>query len=99
MIDLAQFYDIRFLIELGAFSLLAVLILGFSILTVWSRNMVHAALYLLGAFASVAMLYVSLNASFVGVAQVLVYIGAVGVLILFAVMLTRRTLVEEESHG
>lgn len=99
MIDLAQFYDIRFLIELGAFSLLAVLILGFSILTVWSRNMVHAALYLLGTFASVAMLYVSLNASFVGVVQVLVYIGAVGVLILFAVMLTRRTLVEEESHG
>jgi len=99
MIDLAQFYDIRFLLELGAFSILAVLILCFSILTVWSRNMVHAALYLLGTFASVAMLYVSLNASFVGVAQVLVYIGGVGVLILFAVMLTRRTLVEEESHG
>jgi NADH:ubiquinone oxidoreductase subunit 6 (subunit J) len=47
----------------------------------------------------VAVLYVFLNATFVGVAQVLVYIGAVGVLILFAVMLTKRTLMEEESHG
>ncbi|WP_411289471.1 NADH-quinone oxidoreductase subunit J [Methanothrix sp.] len=39
-----------------------------------------------------------MNAPFLGVAQVLVYIGAVGVLILFAVMLTRRTIMEE-SHG
>jgi NADH:ubiquinone oxidoreductase subunit 6 (subunit J) len=99
MIDLTQFYDIRFLIELGAFSLFAVIILGLSILTVYSRNIVHSALYLLGSFAAVAVLYVFLNATFVGVAQVLVYIGAVGVLILFAVMLTKRTLMEEESHG
>jgi NADH:ubiquinone oxidoreductase subunit 6 (subunit J) len=99
MIDLTQFYDIRFLIELGAFSLLAVIILGLSILTVYSRNMVHSGLYLLGSFAAVAALYIFLNATFVGVAQVLVYIGAVGVLILFAIMLTRKTLMEEESHG
>ena len=97
-INLAQLYDIRFLIELGVFSLFAVIILGLSILTVYSKNIVHSAFYLLGSFAAVAVLYISLNATFVGVAQVLVYIGAVGVLILFAIMLTRRTLMEE-SHG
>ena len=45
-----------------------------------------------------AAIYIFLNATFLGVAQVLVYIGAVGVLILFAVMLTRKTIMEE-SHG
>jgi len=91
-------YDVRFVIELLAFLAIAAVILLLSALTVYSRNIVHSALYLLGTFAGVAALYIFLNAPFVGVAQVLVYIGAVGVLILFAVMLTRKTIVEE-SHG
>ncbi len=95
---LERIYDIRFLIELGAFATLSVLILGLAALTVYSRNIVHSALYLIGSFAAVAALYISMNAPFLGVAQVLVYIGAVGVLILFAVMLTRRSIMEE-SHG
>jgi len=95
---LTQIYDIRFMIELGVFSLFAVIILGLAILTVYSRNIVHSAFYLLGCFASVACLYISLNATVIGVAQVLVYIGAVGVLMLFAIMLTRKTIMEE-SHG
>lgn len=91
-------YDVRYAIELLAFLAIAAIILLLSALTVYSKNIVHSALYLLGTFAGVAALYVSLNAPFVGVAQVLVYIGAVGVLLLFAVMLTRKTIVEE-SHG
>jgi NADH:ubiquinone oxidoreductase subunit 6 (subunit J) len=91
-------YDVRYAIELLAFLAIAAIILLLSVLTVYSKNIVHCALYLLGTFAGVAALYVSLNAPFVGVAQVLVYIGAVGVLLLFAVMLTRKTIVEE-SHG
>ena len=91
-------YDVRYAIELLAFLAIAAIILLLSVLTVYSKNIVHSALYLLGTFAGVAALYVSLNAPFVGVAQVLVYIGAVGVLLLFAVMLTRKTVVEE-SHG
>ncbi|MCX6674873.1 MAG: NADH-quinone oxidoreductase subunit J [Methanothrix sp.] len=91
-------YDVRYAIELLAFLAIAAIILLLSVLTVYSKNIVHSAFYLLGTFAGVAALYVSLNAPFVGVAQVLVYIGAVGVLLLFAVMLTRKTVVEE-SHG
>jgi len=91
-------YDVRYAIELLAFLAIAAIILLLSVLTVYSKNIVHSALYLLGTFAGVAALYVSLNAPFVGVAQVLVYIGAVGVLLLFAVMLTRKT-IAEESHG
>lgn len=91
-------YDVRFVIELLAFLAIASIILLLSALTVYSKNIVHSALYLLGTFAGVAALYIFLNAPFVGVAQILVYIGAVGVLILFAVMLTRKTIMEE-SHG
>lgn len=91
-------YDVRFVIELSAFLAIAAIIVLLSALTVYSRNIVHSALYLLGTFAGVAALYIFMNAPFVGVAQILVYIGAVGVLILFAVMLTRKTLMEE-SHG
>jgi len=92
--------DIGFAIELLVYLVIASIIVLLSALTVYSNNVVHSALYLLGTFAGVAALYISLNAPFLGVAQVLVYIGAVGVLILFAVMLTRKTIVEvEETHG
>jgi len=91
-------YDIRFAVELLAFLTIGALIILMSALVVYSKNIVHSALYLLGTFAGVATLYIFLNAPFVGVAQVLVYIGAVGVLLLFAVMLTRKTIMEE-SHG
>jgi NADH-quinone oxidoreductase subunit J len=91
-------YDIRFFIELFVYFAIAAVIVLLSVLTVYSKNIVHSALYLLGTFAGVAALYIFLNAPFIGVAQILVYIGAVGVLILFAVMLTRRSIMEE-SRG
>ena len=90
--------NIRFIFELLTFLVIGGIILLLSALVVYSKNIVHSALYLLGSFAGVAGLYILMNASFVGIAQVLVYIGAVGVLILFAVMLTRKTMMEE-SHG
>jgi len=53
------------------------------------RNLVHCALALTVAFAGLAALYLQLDAQFVGFAQVLVYIGAVAILIVFAILLTR----------
>ena len=98
ILDRLLAFDIPFAIELVAYLIIAALVVLLSALTVYSRNIVHSAFYLLGTFASVAAIYIFLNATFLGVAQVLVYIGAVGVLILFAVMLTRKTIMEE-SHG
>jgi F420H2 dehydrogenase subunit J len=91
--------DIKFVIQLFSFAVVAGIITLLSVLVVYSKNIVHSGLYLLGCFAGVAGLYMFLNAPFLGVSQVLVYIGAVGVLLLFAVMLTRKTIVEEEVHG
>lgn len=97
ILDKLLAYDIRFFIELFVYFAIAAVIVFLSVLTVYSKNIVHSALYLLGTFAGVAALYISLNAPFLGVAQILVYIGAVGVLILFAVMLTRRSIMEESQ--
>jgi NADH-quinone oxidoreductase subunit J len=98
VLDRLLAYDVRFAIELLSFLAIGAIIVLLSALTVQAKNIVHSALYLLGTFGGVAALYIFLNAPFVGVAQILVYIGAVGVLILFAVMLTRKTIMEE-SHG
>jgi NADH-quinone oxidoreductase subunit J len=53
------------------------------------RNLVHCALALAISFASLAAIYLQLSAQFVGFAQLLVYVGAVAILIVFAILLTR----------
>ena len=58
--------------------------------TVLSRNLVHAALFLVGFFFTVACHFVLLEAEFMAALQVLVYIGAVAILLLFGIMLTRN---------
>lgn len=56
----------------------------------FSRNLVHSAFALLGVFAAVAGLYILLSADFVAIIQLVVYIGGILVLILFAVFLTSK---------
>jgi len=60
-----------------------------AIRVVTTKNVVHAALYLVVVLAGVAAIYVMLAAEFIAVVQVLVYIGAIVVLLLFGTMLTR----------
>lgn len=67
----------------------ATLVMG-SLAVVLLPNIVYSAFLLGGVFLSVAGLYLLLNASFVAAAQVLVYVGAVNVLILFAIMLVNK---------
>lgn len=72
-----------------AFYALAVLTLLPAIFVVQSRNIVHAGFWLLPCFVGVAGLYAALQAHFFFVVQLLIYVGAILVLILFALMLTR----------
>ena len=58
------------------------------------RNLIHCALCLALSFLGIAGLFLHINAGFVAFAQILVYVGAVAILILFAILLTRGT----ESH-
>jgi NADH-quinone oxidoreductase subunit J len=71
------------------FFLIAALTLTAAFLSVLVRNIFHAALSLVGTFFGVAAIYLMLEAEFLAIVQVLIYIGAIAVLILFAVMLTR----------
>ena len=75
-----------------AFGIIALAMVLAAIGVVRSQNVVHAALYLVVVMAGAAAQYILLAAEFVAVTQVLVYIGAVMVLILFGVMLTRAKL-------
>ena len=71
------------------FWVLGVVIIFAALRVVTCRNVVHAALYLVGTLMSAAALYVLLLAEFVAWVQVLVYVGAIVVLMLFGLMLTR----------
>jgi NADH-quinone oxidoreductase subunit J len=73
-----------------AFAIIGILTLGSAMAAMGLRNLVHCALALTVTFAGLAAFYMQLDAQFVGFAQVLVYIGAVAILIVFAILLTHR---------
>ncbi len=70
------------------FIIIAMLTLASAVAAMSLRNLVHCALALTITFAGLAGLYLQLDAQFVGFAQILVYIGAVAMLIVFAILLT-----------
>lgn len=71
------------------FCLFAALILGCGLIVVYSRNIIHSGFALLGTFAGVAGFYGLLSLTFLAAAQILIYVGGVLIVILFAIMLTR----------
>ncbi|MGI8610004.1 MAG: NADH-quinone oxidoreductase subunit J family protein [Candidatus Dormibacteria bacterium] len=75
-----------------SFYVLAVLVLGSALAVVSVKNIVHAALALIATFFFVAWLYLLMNADLLWVAQLLIYAGAIPVLVVFAIMLTRRSM-------
>ncbi len=74
------------------FLITAAVILGSAVMVVMSRNLIHAAFWLIVTLFGVAVLYAVLNAGFLAVVQVVIYIGAIAILFIFAVMLTRADL-------
>lgn len=79
------------------FIILSVFTLGTALLVVTLRNLFHAALALMASFLGVAGLYLMLDAGFLAAAQLLVYIGAISILLIFAIMMTRRLMNTTES--
>ncbi len=72
-----------------AFIVMAAITLGGGLAVVTVRNLFHATLWLIVSLFGVAGLYILLEAGFLAMAQILIYIGAIAILIIFAVMLTR----------
>lgn len=71
-----------------AFYVLSALAIAAALLVMFARSIIHAVLYLVLMFVALAALFVLLSADFVAVAQLLVYAGAIGVLVIFAILLT-----------
>src|SRR5450759_2933782 len=71
------------------FTIIAGLTIAAAVAAMTLRNLIHCALAVAVTFAGLAAAYLQLDAQFVGFAQILVYIGAVSILIVFAVLLTR----------
>lgn len=73
-----------------AFYILSAVIVGFALAMVLSKNLVHSAIYMAVTFIGVAGIYLTLSAGFLAAVQILVYVGAISILLVFGIMLTRR---------
>lgn len=74
----------------GVFYLVAALTVASALGVVLTRNILYAALFLVVSFAGVAAVFVLLNADFLAAVQLLIYAGAIAVLIIFAIMMTHN---------
>ena len=79
------------------FYLLSIVTLAGGLAAVMLKNLVHCALAVSVAFFGLALLFLSLDAQFVGFAQILIYVGAVAILVVFAILLTRGSESPRES--
>ena len=80
------------------FLITAIVTLGSALMVVTTRNLIHAALWLILSLFGVAIFFVLLNAGFLAVAQVVIYIGAIAILMIFAIMMTRQIADFSESQ-
>ncbi|HIK38135.1 MAG: NADH-quinone oxidoreductase subunit J [Geminocystis sp.] len=86
-------------VQFVTFVILAFSMIGAALGVVLYNNIVYSAFLLGGVFLSISGLYILLNADFVAAAQVLIYVGAVNVLIIFAIMLVNKTEVYKPVRG
>jgi NADH-quinone oxidoreductase subunit J len=81
------------------FGFMAVIVIASAVGMLISRNAVYAALFLVLNFASVAVLYITLGAPFIAMAQVTVYAGAIMILFLFVIMLLGAEMLKDETSS
>lgn len=77
-------------VQIVTFAILAAMMIGAALGVVLLSNIVYSAFLLGGVFISLAGIYLLLNADFIAAAQILIYVGAINVLILFAIMLVNK---------
>jgi len=77
------------------FIFLSIITLGAALAVVTSKNLFHSALFLILSFVGVAGLYILLEAGFLAAVQIMVYVGAISILIIFAIMLTHRLMAKD----
>ncbi len=86
------------IVQTVVFAIFTLMTLGGGLGVVSSRNVFHSALFLVLSFAGVVGYYVLLDAGFLAAVQLLIYIGAIAILILFAIMLSRGLMAQRQSQ-
>jgi len=81
------------------FFVAGIMAIAFSLAVIISKDIVHSAVSLAGVFIAIAILYITLNAFFLSAVQILVYVGGVIVLLLFAIMLIKSEKKENEKKN
>ena len=82
-----------------SFFIISAIILISAIQVLRSDEIIHSVMWLALAFIGVSALFILLNAEYLAIVQILIYAGAVTILILFAVMLTKRQIIERKGGG
>jgi NADH-quinone oxidoreductase subunit J len=80
------------------FIITGIVTLGSAVMVVITNKIMHAALWLVLSLLGVAVLFALMQSRFITIVQVIVYVGAIAILIIFGLMLTRRTAEDEESQ-
>ena len=86
------------MLTISMFYMIAGLILIAAIAMVFSKNLIHSVLYMVAAFLGIAFIYVLLEADYLAIVQILVYVGAISVLFIFGVMLTKKDSMEKSNN-
>jgi NADH-quinone oxidoreductase subunit J len=86
-------------VDLVAFVILAAITIAAALYVVTAKEVVHSAFYLAFVFVCVAFTFFFLEAEFIGVIQMLVYVGAITILFAFSIMLTRRYIMRSEGDS
>lgn len=79
-------WDLIFFLFIAAVAIVS------AILVIWSKEIVRSVMWLTLAFLCVGFVYIFLNAEYLAIIQITIYVGAVSVLMLFGIMLTKRRL-------
>lgn len=82
--------------EMLVFLFLAASALISALWVISAKEIVHSVIGMATCFIAIACLFIMLNAEFVAIVQILVYVGAVTIVILFGIMLTKREIMESE---
>ena len=83
--------------ELLSFYVIGAMVLVSALQVLRSDEIIHSVMWLGLAFVGISGLFILLNAEYLAIVQLLIYAGAITILILFAVMLTRRGIMDEKG--
>ena len=86
------------MVEQILFVIFSIIVLGGGLGVVSSKNLYYAALFLTMSFTGIAGFFIILNAGFLAAVQIVVYVGAIAILILFAIMLSRQIMTTNEPQ-